>query len=117
MKIIIIQDGCTTIVPPESREEEFQLEWEKISAGVSGLPVEYPLKQHQERNFDDSDDPLLPIICHRVKVQRSLRIKLSLYTVLAVIIVLFFFRHQNMQSSTMTLPWNEYVVIFHTAHS
>lgn len=70
------------IVPPESREEEFQLEWEKISAGVSGLPVEYPLKQHQERkgtNFDDSDDPLLPIICHRVKVQRSLRIKLSLY--------------------------------------
>lgn len=67
-------------MPPQSRGDggEFELEWGEINAGVSGLPVEYPLtlKGDQEGRkdsiYDDEEEdvPLLPMICHRVKVQR-----------------------------------------------
>lgn len=56
-------------------KEAFELEWDKINAGVSGLPAQYPLTlRGQGAGKDESDDedeiPTLPLICHRVKVQR-----------------------------------------------
>ena len=64
------------IVPPESREEEFEIEWDKINAEVSAVPVKYSLavrkKEEEEGLEDDYDDdpPLIPMVCHRVKVQK-----------------------------------------------
>lgn len=60
------------IVPPEFRGEEFKLEWDKISEEVSGTPVHYPLTLMGEGPEEDEEEeiPSLPIICHRVKVQR-----------------------------------------------
>ena len=64
-------------MPPEFRGEEFELNWEKINSEVSGLPVQYPLtvrgqgREEEEEEEEDLDDaPFLPVICHKVKVQR-----------------------------------------------
>lgn len=66
------QEDITVIVPPQMREEEeYQLDWDKIDAGISGLPVQYPLTLRGERSEEEEEDvPSLSIICHRVKVQR-----------------------------------------------
>ncbi len=63
----------TVITPPISRGEEFELDWDKIGMGVSGTPIEYPLAVLTESGEDSDDEeetPLIPILCHRVKVQR-----------------------------------------------
>lgn len=67
-------------MPPEFRGEEFELNWEKINSEVSGFPVQYPLTvrgregegEEGEAEIDDDldDAPFLPVICHKVKVQR-----------------------------------------------
>ena len=47
----------TVIVPPISRGEEFELEWDRINAGISGSPVEYPLTVMTEKTEPcDSDE-------------------------------------------------------------
>lgn len=61
-------------MPPQYRGEEFELDWDKINAGVSGIPVQYPLTlrgdNSGEEEEEEEDAPSLPVICHRVKVQR-----------------------------------------------
>lgn len=83
------QGEATTIVPPLERgEEEFQLEWEKIGAGVSGLPVQYPLNLRgpkADESDDEEDIPIISLICHKVRVQR----------------------HPHMESTTVTVSWEE----------
>lgn len=57
------------LVPPVEREETFDIDWEGIAAGIQTTLKEYPLKI---AGGDENDDtPLIPLICHRVKVQRS----------------------------------------------
>ena len=63
---ISIQENSTVIVPPDTTEEEFNLKWEEISSSVIAFPVEYALTAQGE----ELDTPLLPIVCHRIKVQR-----------------------------------------------
>jgi phosphoenolpyruvate synthase/pyruvate phosphate dikinase len=63
------------IVPPLFRdEEEYKLDWDKINTEVSGTPVLYPLTLRGERSGEEEEEeeevPLLPVVCHRVKVQR-----------------------------------------------
>ncbi len=63
------------IVPPgDTAEEKMELNWEEIDSKVKGFPREYLLKiQTQKQADDDDDEPtlsLMPMICHRVKVQR-----------------------------------------------
>ncbi len=66
----------TVIAPPIHRGEEFELDWDGLTAGVSGSPIEYLLRLQEKPDSYDSDDedkenpPLVPILCHRVKVQR-----------------------------------------------
>lgn len=66
----------TVVTPPVDRGAEFQLDWDAINAGVSGPPTEYPLmvpEQGSESSDDDDNQenpPRIPILCHRVKVQR-----------------------------------------------
>ena len=61
-----MQDNSTVIVPPDTTEEEFDLKWEEISSSVNAFPVEYALTAQGE----ELDTPLLPMVCHRIKVQR-----------------------------------------------
>ena len=60
------------IVPPVFRGEEFQLNWDEINAAVTGLPVKYPLQGVEGEGEEEEEEevPSLPLICHRVKVQR-----------------------------------------------
>ena len=102
----------TVIAPPVSRGEEFEVEWDRIGAGVSGSPVEYPLTVLQEKSdsYDSDEDdqenpPLIPILCHRVKVQRY-------YTITSVCKKLKptlhpIFRYQYVESGDSTQPWEE----------
>lgn len=60
-------------MPPQFREEEeFELDWDRINAGVSGLAVQYPLTVRGEGEEEEEEEevPTLPVIFHRVKVQR-----------------------------------------------
>ena len=54
------------IIPPDTTDEEFDIKWEEISSSVNAFPVEYTLTARG----DELDIPLLPMVCHRVKVQR-----------------------------------------------
>lgn len=57
------------LVPPVERAEAFDIDWEGIAAGVQTTPKEFPLRV---AGGDESEDtPLIPLTCHRVKVQRS----------------------------------------------
>ena len=58
------------LVPSACSEEPFTLDWEGVAAAVQGLPTEYEMNLSGERQCED-DAPLVPLICHRVKVQRS----------------------------------------------
>ncbi len=63
------------IVPPDSADEDgVELKWEEIDASVKGFPYEYQLKlQAQQVKTEHEDEPILalvPMLCHRVKVQR-----------------------------------------------
>ena len=55
------------LVPPLTSEEQFELDWAAIAADVQGIPAEYTLNP----TFETMDTALIPLICHRVKVQRS----------------------------------------------
>ena len=75
------------MVPPDTREgkgkdeEEFSINWEQLSAQQQNehtwSPVEYPLKLATKMAMKEGRDEMeelsavLPLICHRVKVQRS----------------------------------------------
>ena len=65
------------IVPPNTTDEEFDLKWEKISSSMNAFPVEYVLTAREE----ELDTPLLPMVCHRVKVQRCIYILYSYTTI------------------------------------
>ena len=65
-------------MPPTVRGEgEFQLDWDKINAEVSGLPIEYPLTlrglgegEGAGESDDENETPAISLICHMVKVQK-----------------------------------------------
>ena len=74
------QDEHTVIVPTDTEGEGMgaELNWEEIESSVKGFPRDYILKLQAQQNkpaTEDDDDepglPLVPMICHRVKVQRS----------------------------------------------
>ena len=73
------------MVPPDTREgegdDEFSIDWEQLSAQQQQTEypqplTEYPLKltnKKEDRDGKDEEEevsPVLPLICHRVKVQR-----------------------------------------------
>lgn len=58
------------VVPPDTTDEGFHLNWEEISSSVKAFPVEYALTTRGGGEEDDMDMPLLPMVCHKVKVQR-----------------------------------------------
>ena len=60
------------VVPPDTTGEEFNLNWEEIGAAVNDFPAEYALTMRGggDDDEDDLDTPLLPMVCHKVKVQR-----------------------------------------------
>ena len=66
------------IVPPHHREEEeYAPDWDTINAGVSGVPVQYPLKlrgrgeeEEEEEEEVEEEIPAVPILFHRIKVQK-----------------------------------------------
>lgn len=61
------------IVPPQLREEGgYEPDWDRINAGVSGLPVQYPLtlRSHGEEEEEEEEIPAVSILCHRIKVQK-----------------------------------------------
>ncbi len=69
------QEESTVIVPPQdTAEERTELNWEEIDSKVKGFPQEYLLKMQTQQTTDEEEDepslPLIPMICHRVKVQR-----------------------------------------------
>ena len=66
MIIIKLQETPSVVVPPDTTFEEFDLKWKEISSSVNALPVEYTLTARG----DELDTPLLPMVCHRIKVQR-----------------------------------------------
>ena len=55
-----MQENSTVIVPPNSTDEEFNLNWEEISSSVNAFPVEYTLTAQGE----ELDTSLLPMVCH-----------------------------------------------------
>ena len=70
-----MQEEPTIIVPPDTMEDDFQLNWDEIDSSVRTFPKEYPLKvqaneKQHTKNEDGDDLPLIPMVCHRVKVQR-----------------------------------------------
>ena len=65
-----LQDEPTVVVPPNTTDEEFSLNWEEIRSSVDAFPVEYALTPRGE----DIDTALLPMVCHRVKVQRYVHV-------------------------------------------
>ena len=74
------QDEPTIIVPGDTEGEGTgdELNWEEINSRVKGFPRDYLLKLQAQKNKpttqDEGDEPelpLVPMICHRVKVQRS----------------------------------------------
>ena len=72
------------IVPPDTTAEEFNLNWEEISSSVNAFPVEYALMAQGE----ELGTPLLPMICHRIKVQRWALLVVPLYQFKLVTIIL-----------------------------
>ena len=65
MKSDPMQKEPTVIVPPDTMDEEFNLNWEEISSSIKAFPVEYTLTTR-----GDSVDEIDTMVCHRVKVQR-----------------------------------------------
>lgn len=72
-----MQENITTIAPPNTSEDQFDMNWEEIDSTVQAFPVEYLLKvlvqQKEIANEVDSEKPAtpaIPLVCHRVKVQR-----------------------------------------------
>lgn len=72
-----VQEEATIIIPPDTTGDQFELNWTEIDSSVRAFPMEYLLKVQAQRkeltNEDDSDEPdipLIPLVCHRVKVQR-----------------------------------------------
>ena len=57
------------IIPPDEMDEEFDLKWEELSSTINAFPVEYGLSA-RGGGEEETDTPLLPMVCHRVKVQR-----------------------------------------------
>ena len=64
-----MQEEPTVMVPPDTMDEEFSLNWEEISSSINAFPIEYTLTPCGA-SVDEIDTPLLPMVCHRVKVQR-----------------------------------------------
>jgi len=60
-----------TITPPDDSEEQFELDWEGMAAGIEAFPAEYQLRIQEDKKMDDDSTPVIPLICQRVKVQRS----------------------------------------------
>ena len=77
-----MQENSTVIVPPDTTDEEFNLNWEEISSSVNAFPVEYALVAQEE----ELDTPLLPMVCHRIKVQRYTLLSLTLKYIVTVAI-------------------------------
>ena len=75
-----MQEAPTVIVPPDSRPEEeeegvgFAVQWGEVEGSVQGLPTEYALSPSTSSSSSSQGEgetpPLLPLTCHRVKVQR-----------------------------------------------
>ena len=105
--VCILQGDATVLVPSACSEEPFTLDWEGVAATVQGLPTEYNLNSSGEGAGQDEDDtPLIPLICHRVKVQRSATMNLAVMcgTLDTTVISC---RHQAIHSGTTTLAWDE----------
>lgn len=85
---VLSQDDPTIIVPPDTREEEFSVDWESVTTQQEDEhdqpPEEFELKLtvketevvKEEEEEDDEDEvnkisATVPLICHLVKVQRS----------------------------------------------
>ena len=67
-----LTEDFTTIIPPDSSEELFEVDWEDVATRIQGSPAEYTLRiRGGEGRGDEATTPLIPLICHRVKVQRS----------------------------------------------
>lgn len=58
------------LVPPDCSEEPFDLDWEGIAATLQTFPVEYELRPAGKDEGEEAT-PLIPLVCHRVKVLRS----------------------------------------------
>ena len=56
-------------MPPAERGEPFVVDWDEIADGVQTKPIEYRLKLAGVSEMEET--PLIPLICHQVKVQRS----------------------------------------------
>ena len=67
---LTLTEESTTIIPPDSSEELFEVDWEDVAAGIQASPAEYLLRIRGGEGYEDTT-PLIPLICHRVKVQRS----------------------------------------------
>ena len=57
-------------MPSACSEEPFALDWEGVAAAVQEPPTEYEMNLSGEGQGEDNT-PLIPLICHKVKVQRS----------------------------------------------
>ena len=69
---LMLTEDSTTIIPPDSSEELFEVDWEDVAARIQASPAEYTLRiRGGEERGNEAITPLIPLICHRVKVKRS----------------------------------------------
>ncbi len=117
-----LKEEATVLVPPESAEEEFEIDWDDMAKKLSlSSPFEYSLtyrgnaaelaeerkekEEEEEEEEEEGNTPLLPMICHRIKVQRLVQKLVSVvcsyhYTGCCC-------RHQRIHNSTLTIPLEE----------